>query len=75
MVMTTTPVRSMRSLHPFTHGVNGQRGREAASAASSSPSAGRRLHPQRSQELNPSHGNAGTARRSDADRGIEKGEL
>lgn len=71
----TTTVRSMRSLHAFTHGVNGQGGREAASAAASSPAAGRRLHTQLEQELNPSRGDAGATARAGVDRGTAKGEL
>lgn len=73
MVMAT-PVRSLRSLLAFTHGVNGQFGREAALGAAASPAGGRRLHPQRDEEPNPPHGNAEAATRPD-DRGTEKGEL
>ena len=73
--MTTTPIRSMRSLLAFVHETNGEGGRKAASAAAASPRAGRRLHAQRDEELNPSHGNAEAAPRARADRGTEKGEL
>jgi len=74
MAMTTTPVRSMRSLLAFVHEANGSSVRKPASEAAMSLAARRRLHAQRGQELNPSHGNAGTAPRSGADRGTEKGE-
>jgi hypothetical protein len=75
MTITTTPVRPMRSLLAFTHGVNGRRDGEAASAAALLPAAGDRLHAQRDQESNPSHGNAVAAVRVGADRETAKGEL
>lgn len=75
MVMTTTPVRSMRSLHAFVDEANGSSVCEPASGATSSPAAGRRLHAQRDQEPNSSHGDAGVAARAGADRVTAKGEL
>lgn len=73
-MVSALPVRSMRSLLAFVHEANGSSVCEPASAAAMSPAGGRRLHADRGQELNPSHGDAGAAPRASADRGTAKGE-